>query len=85
MGFDNWSECGDDGGFGNNVRSVRRSEHASSIAASMMAIEMFGPKISPYAAGCAMVAFIATDTASYPSQVLSASKSDSLHPFESYP
>ncbi|MBL0061715.1 MAG: chloride channel protein [bacterium] len=50
------------------------------IAASMMAIEMFGPKIGPYAAGCAMVSFIMTGHRSiYPSQVLSASKSDSLH------
>lgn len=49
------------------------------IAASMMAIEMFGPQIGPYAAGCAMVSFIMTGHRSiYPSQVLSSSKSDSL-------
>lgn len=49
------------------------------IAASMLAIEMFGPQIGPYAAGCAMVSFIMTGHRSiYPSQVLSASKSDSL-------
>ncbi|MCB9366188.1 MAG: chloride channel protein [Calditrichaeota bacterium] len=49
------------------------------IAASMLAIEMFGAEIGPYAAGCAMVSFIMTGHRSiYPSQVLSASKSDSL-------
>ncbi|MCB1061148.1 MAG: chloride channel protein [Calditrichaeota bacterium] len=49
------------------------------IAASMMAVEMFGPSIGPYAAGCAMVSFIMTGHRSiYPSQVLSQSKSDSL-------
>jgi len=49
------------------------------IAASMLAIEMFGADIGPYAAGCAMVSFIMTGHRSiYPSQVLSASKSDSL-------
>lgn len=49
------------------------------IAASMMAVEMFGPGIGPYAAGCAMVSFIMTGHRSiYPSQILSQSKSDSL-------
>ncbi|MBU0690540.1 chloride channel protein [bacterium] len=49
------------------------------IAASMMAIEMFGPSIGPYAAGCAMVSFIMTGHRSiYPSQVLAVSKSESL-------
>lgn len=49
------------------------------IAASMLAIEMFGAEIGPYAAGCAMVSFIMTGHRSiYPSQILSISKSDSL-------
>jgi H+/Cl- antiporter ClcA len=49
------------------------------IAASMLAIEMFGPSIGPYAAGCAMVSFIMTGHRSiYPSQVLAVSKSESL-------
>ena len=49
------------------------------IAASMLAIEMFGPGIGPYAAGCAMVSFIMTGHRSiYPSQVLAVSKSESL-------
>lgn len=49
------------------------------IAASMMAIEMFGPSIGPYAAGCAMVSFIMTGHRSiYPSQVLAVSKNESL-------
>lgn len=49
------------------------------IAASMMAIEMFGPEIGPYAAGCAMVSFLMTGHRSvYPSQVLAVQKSEVL-------
>jgi len=49
------------------------------IAASMLAIEMFGPSIGPYAAGCAMVSFIMTGHRSiYPSQILAVAKSEAL-------
>lgn len=49
------------------------------IAASMLAIEMFGPAIGPYAAMCAVVSFLMSGHRSvYPSQVLAASKSEAL-------
>ena len=49
------------------------------IAASMLAIEMFGPAIGPYAAMCAVVSFLMSGHRSvYPSQVLAVSKSEAL-------
>jgi H+/Cl- antiporter ClcA len=49
------------------------------IAASMLVIEMFGPAIGPYAAMCAVVSFLMSGHRSvYPSQVLAASKSETL-------
>ncbi len=50
------------------------------IAASIMAIELFGPAIGPYATLACVVSFLITGHRSvYPSQVLSISKSPSLH------
>ncbi len=50
------------------------------IAASIMAIELFGPAIAPYAAISCIVSFLMTGHRSvYPSQVLSIAKSPSLH------
>jgi len=50
------------------------------IAASIMAIELFGPAIGPYATLACVVSFLITGHRSvYPSQVLSVSKSGSLH------
>ncbi len=49
------------------------------IAASIMAIELFGPPIAPYATVACVVSFLITGHRSvYPSQVLSISKSPSL-------
>ena len=49
------------------------------IAASIMAIEMFGPQISPYAAIACVVSYIAAGHRSvYPSQVLGTTKSASI-------
>jgi hypothetical protein len=49
------------------------------LAASIMAVEMFGPGIAPYAAVACVVSFLITGHRSvYPSQVLSVSKSSSL-------
>jgi hypothetical protein len=49
------------------------------IAASIMAIELFGPVIAPYATISCVVSFLMTGHRSvYPSQVLSISKSPSL-------
>lgn len=49
------------------------------IAASIMAVEMFGPAIAPYATLACVVSFLITGHRSvYPSQVLSVSKSPSL-------
>jgi H+/Cl- antiporter ClcA len=49
------------------------------IAASIMAIELFGPAIGPYATLACVVSFLITGHRSvYPSQVLSISKSPSL-------
>jgi H+/Cl- antiporter ClcA len=46
------------------------------IAASIMAVEMFGPKIAPYAAVACVISFLMTGHRSvYPSQVLSIKKS----------
>lgn len=49
------------------------------IASAVMAIEMFGPQISPYAAIACVVSFIASGHRSvYPSQILGATKSSSI-------
>jgi chloride channel protein, CIC family len=49
------------------------------ISASIMAIELFGPEIAPYAAIACIVSFLMTGHRSvYPSQVLSLAKSSSL-------
>jgi H+/Cl- antiporter ClcA len=49
------------------------------IAASILAVEMFGPTVAPYATVACVVSFLITGHRSvYPSQVLSISKSPSL-------
>lgn len=49
------------------------------IAASIMAVELFGPQIAPYAAVACVISFLMTGHRSvYPSQILSVSKSPSL-------
>lgn len=50
------------------------------IAASIMAMEIFGTSIGPYAAMVAIISFVFTGHRSvYPSQVVKLHKSDSLH------
>ncbi len=50
------------------------------IAASIMAVELFGPKIAPYAAVACVISFLMTGHRSvYPSQVLAVVKSASFH------
>jgi len=50
------------------------------IAASIMAMELFGPKIAPYAAVACIISFLMTGHRSvYPSQVLAVAKSTSFH------
>ncbi len=49
------------------------------ISASIIAIELFGPQIAPYAAVACVISFLMTGHRSvYPSQVLSLAKSSSL-------
>ena len=49
------------------------------IAASIMAVELFGPSVAPYATVACVISFLLTGHRSvYPSQVLSISKSPSL-------
>ncbi len=49
------------------------------ISASIMAIELFGPEIAPYAAVACIISYLMTGHRSvYPSQVLSLAKSPSL-------
>jgi H+/Cl- antiporter ClcA len=49
------------------------------ISASIMAIELFGPSIGPYAAVACVISFLMTGHRSvYPSQILSLTKSSSL-------
>ncbi len=49
------------------------------IAASIMAVEMFGPAIGPYAAVACVVCFLMTGHRSvYPSQILAVKKSSSI-------
>lgn len=50
------------------------------IAASIMAVELFGPEIAPYAAVSCVISFLMTGHRSvYPSQILSVKKSPSLN------
>ncbi|MHB8881641.1 MAG: chloride channel protein [Thermodesulfovibrionales bacterium] len=50
------------------------------ISASIMAMELFGPQIAPYAAVSCVISFLMTGHRSvYPSQILSMSKSSSLN------
>ena len=49
------------------------------ISASIMAVELFGPELAPYAAVSCVISFLMTGHRSvYPSQILSMSKSASL-------
>lgn len=49
------------------------------IAASIMAVELFGPVVAPYATVACVISFLMTGNRSvYPSQVLSVSKSESI-------
>jgi len=49
------------------------------IAASILAVELFGPKVAPYAAVACVVSFLMTGHKSvYPSQVLAIRKSSSI-------
>jgi H+/Cl- antiporter ClcA len=49
------------------------------ISASIMAVELFGPQLAPYAAVSCIISFLMTGHRSvYPSQILSISKSSSL-------
>jgi H+/Cl- antiporter ClcA len=49
------------------------------ISASIMAVELFGPAVAPYAAVACVISFLMTGHRSvYPSQVLSVTKSSSL-------
>jgi H+/Cl- antiporter ClcA len=49
------------------------------IAASIMAMELFGPAIAPYAAMACVISFLMTGHRSvYPSQILAIRKSESL-------
>jgi H+/Cl- antiporter ClcA len=49
------------------------------IAAGIMAVEMFGPSVAPYAATASIVSYLITGHRSvYPSQVLSVAKSRSI-------
>ncbi|MEN6385390.1 MAG: chloride channel protein [Phycisphaerales bacterium] len=49
------------------------------ISASIMAVELFGPKLAPYAAVACVISFLMTGHRSvYPSQVLATSKSSSI-------
>ncbi len=59
--------------------SVLAGASNTPIAASIMAVEMFGPSIAPYATVACVISFLMTGHRSvYPSQVLSISKSPSL-------
>jgi len=50
------------------------------ISASIMAVELFGPKLAPYAAVACVVSFLMTGHRSvFPSQILATSKSSSIH------
>lgn len=60
--------------------SVLAGSANTPIAASIMALELFGPSVGPYATVACVISFLFTGHRSvYPSQVLSISKSPSLH------
>lgn len=49
------------------------------ISASIMAVELFGPKLAPYATIACIISFLMTGHPSvYPSQILATSKSSSI-------
>ncbi len=61
------------------LTSVLAGAANTPIAASIMAVELFGPSIAPYATVACVISFLITGHRSvYPSQVLSISKSPSL-------
>jgi H+/Cl- antiporter ClcA len=61
------------------LTSVLAGAANTPIAASIMAVEMFGPAIAPYATVACVISFLITGHRSvYPSQILSISKSPSL-------
>jgi len=50
------------------------------ISASIMAVEIFGPEVAPYAAVACIISFLMTGHRSvYPSQVLAIAKSTSIY------
>lgn len=50
------------------------------IAASVMAVELFGPEVAPYAAVACVISFLMTGHRSvYPSQILNVKKSSSIN------
>jgi H+/Cl- antiporter ClcA len=61
------------------MASVLAGAANTPIAASIMAVELFGPEVAPYATVACVISFLMTGHRSvYPSQVLSISKSPSL-------
>ncbi len=61
------------------LTSVLSGAANTPIAASIMAVELFGPSIAPYATVACVISFLITGHRSvYPSQILSISKSPSL-------
>jgi H+/Cl- antiporter ClcA len=61
------------------LTSVLAGAANTPIAASIMAVELFGPQIAPYATVACVISFLITGHRSvYPSQILSISKSPSL-------
>ena len=61
------------------LASVLAGSANTPIAASILAVELFGPAIAPYATLACVISFLITGHRSvYPSQVLSISKSPSL-------
>lgn len=59
--------------------SVLAGASNTPIAASVFAVELFGPAIAPYAATAAVISFITTGhRSSYPSQLLTIRKSSSI-------
>jgi H+/Cl- antiporter ClcA len=60
--------------------SVLAGSANTPIAASILAVEMFGPTLAPYATVACVISFLMTGHRSvYPSQVLSMQKSGSIH------
>jgi H+/Cl- antiporter ClcA len=60
--------------------SVLAGSANTPIAASILAVEMFGPTVAPYATVACVISFLMTGHRSvYPSQVLSMQKSGSIH------